>query len=112
MRRAVDEDGKVQEVETPASVEIKRSQKGDVYWTTKSYAMFAPVAALESVATDTILQAVYQKGTTSEEIEARLKNLKTMVDGFLVDYLKFQEEVADRLEAEMEAEAEEETETK
>ncbi len=103
MRTAADEEGIYHEVETLASVEIKRSAKGQIYWTTKAYAQIAPLAALEAAATDQMLEVAY-KAADKGEVDRRLKILRSQIDDVWDDFMKLPGELAEKLDGLMEEE--------
>lgn len=101
MRKAIDEEGNLQEVETMASVEIKRSARGETYWTTKAYHVMAPMAALETAMTDWILDTMYGKSEVGD-LDKRLKEIKDLIEAVMGQYWAFSEKLTEQLQLEEE----------
>ena len=99
MRHAVDEEGNLQEVETMASVEIKRSAKGETYWTTKSYHVMPQMAALEAASTDWLLEEMYGKAAVGD-LDRRLERIRALIEAVMKDYWAFSQKMTEQIEEE------------
>ncbi len=80
-----------------ASVEIKRSAKGETYWTTKSYHVMPQMAALEAASTDWLLEEMYGKAAVGD-LDRRLERIKALIEAVMGDYWAFSQKMTEQIE--------------